>query len=39
MKKEDNSVYIDGYTMNDIYDIVLAFIDRIFKKDVIFEKS
>lgn len=39
MREEDNSVYIDEDTMNDIYDTVLSFIDRIFEKGVIFEKS
>ena len=38
MREEDNSVYIDEDTMNDIYDTVLSFIDRIFEKGVISEK-
>lgn len=37
--EEDNSVYIDKETMNDIYDTVLSFIDRIFEKGVILEKQ
>ena len=38
MREEDNSVYIDEDTMNDIYDTVFSFIDRIFEKGVISEK-
>lgn len=38
MREEDNSVYIDEDTMNDIYDTVVAFIDRIFEKGVALEK-
>ena len=39
MREEDNFVYIDENTMKDIYATVLSFIDRIFGKGVILEKS
>ncbi len=38
MREEDNSVYIDEDTMNDIYDTVISFIDRIFEKGIALEK-
>lgn len=39
MREEDNSVYIDKDTLNDIYNTVISFVDRIFEKGVVLERQ
>ena len=39
MREEDNSVYIDKDTINDIYNTVISFVDRIFEKGVVLERQ